>query len=134
MEDRYLNISESVKRLVSDYKKHRNLIVAFDFDSTVFDYFELGDIYPKIESLLIFLKKNNFTLILFTGSEGDKLKDAIEYCNNRGYAPDYVNCSPIESHTKKPYYNILLDDRAGLNDSYQTLITTLNILNYDYRN
>jgi hypothetical protein len=35
--------------------------------------------------------------------------------------------------TTKPYYNILLDDRAGLNDAYQTLVLTLNILNYDYK-
>jgi len=66
MQDRYLNLNESVKRLVSDYKKHNNLFIAFDFDNTVFDYFTQGDTYPKIESLLCFLKKKGFKLILFT--------------------------------------------------------------------
>jgi len=131
-QDRYLDLNESVKRLVSDYKKHGNLFVAFDFDNTVFDYFTQGDTYPKIEDLLCFLKKKGFKLILFTGNEGSKLDDIIEYCNERGYRPDYVNESPVMK-TIKPYYNILLDDRAGLNDAYQTLVLTLNILNYDYK-
>lgn len=132
IQDRYLDLNEGVKRLVSDYKKHGNLFVAFDFDNTVFDYFTQGDTYPKIEGLLCFLKKIGFKLILFTGNEGAKLDDIVEYCNERGYRPDYVNESPVMK-TTKPYYNILLDDRAGLNDAYQTLVLTLNILNYDYK-
>lgn len=28
--------------------------------------------------------------------------------------------------TRKPYYNILLDDRAGLGEAYQILLLTLN--------
>lgn len=130
--DRYLNNWECVNRLVSDYKKHNNLFVSFDFDNTVFDYFGTGETYPKLESLLIFLKEKGFNLILFTGNEGDKLQDIVKYCKDHGYAPDFVNENPIMK-TTKPYYNILLDDRAGLNDAYQTLILTLNILNYDYK-
>jgi hypothetical protein len=131
MQDRYLNINQSVKRLIADYKTHGNLFVAFDFDSTVFDYFNIGDTYPKLESLLRFLKVNNFKLILFTGNEGEKLQIIIDYCTLHGYAPDYVNESPVMK-TVKPYYNILLDDRAGLSDAYQTLIITLNSLNFNY--
>lgn len=131
MEDRYLDLNESVKRLVIDYKKHGNLFVAFDFDNTVFDYFGTGETYPKLEKLLRFLKQNGFKLILFTGNENEKLKDIVRYCTEHGYSPDFINENPI-METRKPYYNILLDDRAGLNDAYQTLVLTLNILNYDF--
>jgi hypothetical protein len=132
MQDRYLDLNESVKRLVNDYSRHKNLFVAFDFDNTVFDYFGTGETYPKLESLLRFLKVHKFNLILFTGNEGEKLKQIVKYCKEHGYEPDFVNESPVMK-TTKPYYNILLDDRAGLNEAYQTLLLTLNILNYDYR-
>lgn len=132
MQDRYLDLNESVKRLVADYKKHNNLFVAFDFDNTVFDYFGTGETYPKLEVLLRFLKSKGFKLILFTGNEGEKLQGIVRYCKEHGYEPDFVNESPVMK-TTKPYYNILLDDRAGLNDAYQTLVLTLNILNYDYK-
>lgn len=131
MEDRYLSFDENVMRLVKNYREHGNLFIAFDFDSTVFDYFGVGDTYPKLENLLRFLKTNGFKLILFTGAEGERLGDAVEYCKERGYAPDFVNESPV-MNTRKPYYNILLDDRAGLSDAYETILATLEILNYDY--
>lgn len=131
MQDRYLNQSESIKRLVEDYKKYNNLFIAFDFDNTVYDYHKVGDTFPNLEKLLRFLKSNNFTLILFTGNEGNKLEEIIEYCKNHGYEPNYINDNPIMK-TRKPYYNILLDDRAGLSEAYQTLLTTLNILNYEF--
>ena len=132
MQDRYLDIRQNIFRLYMDYKKHDNLFIASDFDNTIFDYHGIGDTYPKIEHLLKFLKLNKFKLILFTAQERQKLLSSIEYCKNRGYMPDYINTNPI-MNTSKPYYNILLDDRAGLNDAYKTLIITLKLLNYDYR-
>jgi len=127
MKDRYLNISENVKRLLKDYKEHSNIFVAFDFDNTVYDSHKIGDTFPKVENLLRELKQKDITLILFTGNEGTKLDTIIKYCKNNGYEPTFVNENPIMK-TRKPYYNILLDDRAGLNDAYQTLLLTLNIL------
>jgi hypothetical protein len=132
MQDRYLDINECVERLVRDYRRHGNLFIAFDFDNTIFDYFKTGDTYPKIERILKFLKLKGFKLILFTANQDEKLMNAVEYCKERGYEPDFVNESPVMK-TIKPYYNILLDDRAGLNDAYKTLVLTLNILNYDYK-
>lgn len=73
------------------------------------------------------LKRLNITLILFTGNEGDKLVNIVEYCKNNGYEPTFINENPIMD-TRKPYYNILLDDRAGLNDAYQTILLTLNFI------
>lgn len=33
----------------------------------------------------------------------------------------YTNESPVFPNSEKPYYNILLDDRAGLEESYEIL-------------
>jgi len=132
MEDRFLNISESVSRLVEDFYEYKNLYIAFDFDNTVFDYNNVGDTFPKLEKLLRYLKKHKeFTLILFTANSGSRLDWIVDYCEEHGYTPDHINENPVWP-TVKPLYSILLDDRAGLNEAYQILLTTLKLLNYDY--
>ena len=43
MKDPYLDADKSVKRLIKDYYTHNeNLIVAFDFDNTVYDFHKAG--------------------------------------------------------------------------------------------
>ena len=60
-------------------------------------------------------------LILFTAKEKDEdLTPIVEECRKQGYEPDYVNESPV-MNTRKPYYNILLDDRAGLGQAVMIL-------------
>ena len=44
----------------------------------------------------------------------------FEFCEGEGIRVDFVNESPVLK-TTKPYYNILLDDRAGLEDAYHIL-------------
>lgn len=126
-DDRFLSSGECVSRLVENYREHKNLFIAFDFDNTVYDYHGVGDTFTKIEEILRHVKKMNMTLILFTANEGHRLDFIKQYCKERGYEPDYVNENPI-TKTTKPYYNILLDDRAGLKDAYQTLLLTLNTI------
>lgn len=120
MEDRYSIYSESLNRLKKEYQTYKSLYIAFDFDNTVFDYHQIGDTYPQVEKLLIECKQLGFKLILFTANEDQKLEGAIQFCNNRGYTPDYINESPV-INTRKPFYNLLLDDRAGLGESIKLL-------------
>lgn len=49
----------------------------------------------------------------------------------RKYAiePDYVNESPLIKGTKKPFFNLLLDDRAGLEETYTLLIKVIDYAN-----
>lgn len=132
MEDRYLEIDQCVDRLVKDYNKVGTLYVAFDFDNTLFDFYNVGDSYPRIEDLLRFLKNNGFKLVLFSANTDKDLEDIAKYCKFSGYEPDYINETPVQK-TKKPYYHILLDDRAGLCACYDVLIKTLNKLGFKYQ-
>jgi hypothetical protein len=59
-------------------------------------------------------------LILFTANEGEKLNKVKEDLNNRNIPFDLINENPLMD-TRKPYYNILLDDRAGLKEAYVNL-------------
>lgn len=107
-------------RLREDYLTHGSLFVAFDYDNTVSDYHSKGINYQKIIDLLKNCKSFGFTMILFTANEGEKLQNVTDDLNNREIPFDYINENPIQN-TRKPYYNILLDDRAGLQEAYSQL-------------
>lgn len=51
----------------------------------------------------------------------DKLKEKSEYCEKLGFKPDYINENPEVLNTRKPYYNLLLDDRSNLSETYKLL-------------
>ncbi|WP_298781880.1 hypothetical protein [uncultured Polaribacter sp.] len=107
-------------RLKQDYLAHKSLFVAFDYDNTVFDYHSQGINYEAIVGLLRICKSYGFTLILFTGNEGEKLDVIKQDLIERDIPFDLINENPL-MNTRKPYYNILLDDRAGLKESYENL-------------
>lgn len=107
-------------RLKQDYLTHKSLFVAFDYDNTVFDYHNQGINYNEIIEILRTCKSLGFTLILFTGNEGEKLEVIKADLKNRNIPFDLINENPLMK-TRKPYYNILLDDRAGLKESYNSL-------------
>jgi len=127
MKDRYSYYSENLERLRKEYNDYKSLYIAFDFDNTVFDYHQIGDTYPIIEKLLTECKQLGFKLILFTANEDEKLEKAIQYCTEHGYAPDYINESPIMK-TRKPFYNLLLDDRAGLGEAIKLLSELIQLI------
>lgn len=128
----YMDEQRCFDRLKSDYEKHGKIIVAFDFDNTVFDYHNEGGNYSEVITLLKRCTELGFDMILCTVEEDqDKLAqkrwwlaqmgigDCLDDNLNVHYL--YINRSPIFSNSKKPYYNILLDDRAGLESAYKTL-------------
>lgn len=118
----------SINRLIDDYKKHKNIIVAFDFDNTIYDYHHKGYCFDSVIELLRKCSDIGFTMVLFTANENEsKLKFCKQYCSANGIRIDFINESPI-MNTRKPYYNILLDDRAGLAESYYILSTFLHRL------
>jgi phosphoglycolate phosphatase-like HAD superfamily hydrolase len=113
------------QRLREDYLEHGSLFVAFDYDNTVFDYHNLGINYDQIVELLRDCKAFGFTMILFTGNEGEKLDVIMEDLKSRKIPFDLINENPLMK-TRKPYYNILLDDRAGLFEAYTNLKKLIN--------
>lgn len=122
MRDPYLSYDKCYSRLRKELEKYKTLYIAFDFDNTVFDFHNEGDIYPRVEYILKLAKKAGFKLILFTAEDNpEKLEEKALYCKSRLYGPDYINENPEVLKTKKPYYNLLLDDRAGLETAYNLL-------------
>lgn len=124
----HFNANNCTMRLLDDYKKHGNLIVAFDFDNTIYDYHDTGASFSCVENLLRECSELGFTMILFTANENkEKLDFCKLFCSQCGIRIDYINESPV-MNTRKPYYNILLDDRAGLEEAYKTLRYLVEII------
>lgn len=126
--DPYFNKTKSIERLFNDYLVHGNLIVAFDWDDTIFDYHNKGFKYPAMIAILKQCQDLGFKLILFTGSEGYRLALINIKCHELGLNIKYINESPIMKENRKPYYNILLDDRAGLGEAYYILTETIKLI------
>ena len=108
------------QRLKKDYVKHKRIFVAFDYDNTIHDFHNLGIDYSSIIDLLQTCYDLGFILILYTANEGSDLEKVLEDLKMKNIAYDFINENPIK-RTRKPYYNILLDDRAGLQESYNQL-------------
>ena len=130
MDDPYLDDDLCVERLVENWKLHNGIIIAFDFDNTVFDYYENGYTYTKVIKLLKECKNMGCTLILSTCCDESKFDFMRDKCKENGIEIDYINESPpyIPFTGNKVYYNIMLDDRAGLSAAYSILYKTKEVI------
>ena len=114
-------------RLIGEYEKYHNLIIGFDFDNTICGLD--NESISKVILLLQECKKLGFTLCLYTISASDEwLEWKVKYCEYFGISPNYVNDSQVLRGNRKPFFNILLDDRAGLNEAYACLETVVNYI------
>lgn len=131
MTDPFATTSKCVERLLKEYNKHNRLIVACDFDDTVFDYHGGGDNHQRVLDLLHECKKLKFYVVIWTASDPSRFEEMRKYMQSEGIKIDAINENPIAlpfGNHKKIYYNILLDDRAGLGQSLDTLETVINTI------
>ena len=119
--DHYLNPNNATNRLIKEYCKYDRLTVAYDFDNTVYDYHKEGHQYTDMIDLLVKLKEMGCYLIIFTANEDEDF--VKQYCNENEIPFDVINENPpfYKSESRKIYYNVLLDDRAGLREAYDSL-------------
>lgn len=131
--DPYLDNQRCIDRLVENWKLHDGIIIAFDFDNTVFDYYGMGYQYDKVIELLKECKSMGCTLILSTCCDETKFAFMKSKCEEKGIEIDYINESPpyIPFTGNKLYYNILLDDRAGLSAAYEILYKTKERIKFE---
>lgn len=124
--DFYLNTDNSKARLLEEYKTHNSLVVAFDFDDTVYDFHKKGRLYNDVIQLLKDLKKANCCLICWTGQED--IEFVAQYLKTNEIPFDLINENPIfhKLTSRKIYANAYLDDRAGLKQVYDELNYVLN--------
>ena len=131
--DPFTFYSNAIDRLYSEWKKHPKLIVACDFDDTLYDFHQKGDTHNKVIDLLKRCKEHDFYVVMFTASKPERFDMIREYMDSKGIQIDGFNENPIPlpfGNHGKIYFNILLDDRAGLGEAVTILDTVLNLIDF----
>lgn len=113
-------------RLLWEYQKYDRLIIGIDFDNTIKLVKQDSSCEEVIELLRRCSNLPKFCLCLWSiCPDGlEEITKKVEYCKSLGIRIDYINDSPFiinKSNNRKPYFNILLDDRAGLESAYNNL-------------
>jgi len=119
--DEFLKSNTSFIRMLGEYKKHKNLVIGFDFDGTVHDYHNKGETYFQVIKLLQDLDEMNCIIYCWTAYEDHEyVKD---YCRLNKIPCYGVNVDdiPLQWQTRKPFYNYILDDRSGLTQQFNEL-------------
>lgn len=129
--DPYLSMRKNQKRLIEEFARHGKLVVAYDFDNTVYDYHKKGYTFDLVINLLRTAKEMGCYLIVFTCSDKSRYDFIRNHLQENDIPFDAINENcPDTNFTKsgKIYYNILLDDRAGLEQAYTDLDIALKFI------
>lgn len=125
--DFFLDDKNCIDRLFSEWQKYGSIIVAYDFDNTVYDYYNKGYSYDEVINLLRDCKKEGFHLTVFTSCNDDRFQEIRTFLTDNNIPFDGINETPdfIPFKGRKVYFNILLDDRAGLSSAFGQLQTLI---------
>lgn len=128
--DRYLDDQACIDRLLNEWQRYGSIIVAYDFDSTVFPYSNKDDKFDNVIELLRKAKKLGCHLVVFTSCNEDRMPEIKKYLADNNIPYDGINETPdyIPFQGRKVYYNLLLDDRAGLSSAYKILSEVCEIV------
>lgn len=133
--DPYFDTEICVERLFQVYQKHGNIIIACDFDETIYPFHNSSDKFDRVIYLLQECSDLNFSIIIFTSGLNERHEFMRQYCENNDIKISGINENlpdmKFGRDGAKIYYNILLDDKAGLGQAYEILRKTINKLKYE---
>lgn len=110
------------QRLLDEYHKHKSLIIACDFDDTIFDCHNRGCDYSDVIALLK-RWENRAKIVIWTARSGEQLDEVVDYVEKIELKIYGINVNTIEEFDcRKIYANAFLDDRAGLAQTYEDLL------------
>jgi HAD superfamily phosphatase (TIGR01681 family) len=124
----FMDRDETLKRLVRLYQTHGSIVVAVDFDNTLFDFHYEKEQrirneydFTEIYTLLTDLKNAGCYIVIWTANEDTMF--IRRFLKERNIPYDALNENPpfFKSTSRKIYYNVLLDDASGLLETYRML-------------
>lgn len=131
MHDPFFLMDKVVDRLYDEYKQHGEIIIAFDFDYTVHNFREEDDYTYELVIEMLQRWQPYAKLVVFTASPESRYPYIADYLTQNDIPFDAINEDVLSRKgepTRKIYYNIFLDDRAGLNSTYIALEKLYNKL------
>lgn len=136
--DTYLIKENVIERMWKEFIEHGQLIVAYDYDSTVCPSQDGNESCDQVIELLQQCSKiRDIKMICFTARNPSDYNEVKKYLAEHNIRWDKVNenidsSKKIFSDHSKIFYNIFLDDRAGLVSAYETLVAFIDRY-YDYK-
>lgn len=126
--DEYLKPNSSFIRLFNEYNQYGSLVIAYDFDNTIYDFHKKVETYFNVMQLLRDLKAAGCYMICFTANSDSEFIHT--YLNAFDIPIDALNDNPpfFKCSERKIYFNALLDDRAGLSQVYNELTLLLTLI------
>ena len=123
--DPYTNEFRAAARLLNEWKKHNSIVIGVDFDGTMYDCHRENFSFPCLIQTIKRAQSLGAKLCVWTANADKELVERT--WNELGLAYDYYNESPVKIHDNqvKPYFNLLLDDRAGLESALSILIMAM---------
>lgn len=106
------------ERLVKEWLEHDKIILAVDYDDTIFHWRHRS--VAECEStikLVKWVQTVGAYIMIHTSSYDDRHDEIRDYCKDKGLKIDSINKNPINmpyGNEGKPYYNWQLCDRSGL--------------------
>lgn len=114
--DPYIDRDRCINRLMTEFRQHGHLIIAYDYDNTVYDYHKKGYVFERVAALIRACYNLGFHLVVFTSCNEDRIPEISNYLNKARLPFHAINESPdyVPFKGRKVFYNHFLDDRAGL--------------------
>jgi glutamine synthetase len=114
-----------LKKIIRNYEKFGNVVVGVDFDFTLVDAVT-NETYQDIVKILKRGQRKEIIYCIWTAN------DSGAYVKSKwveaGLEFQYYNDSPINPCSRKPHFNILLDDSAGLKEALDLFVAFLDYL------
>ena len=119
--DPYTDEFKAADRLFKEWCLHGAIIIGVDFDDTIYDCHSNGFEFPHTVTTLKRAQQLGAQLCVWTANGDRELVQRT--WDKLGLIYNWYNRSPIVFHKNqvKPYFNLLLDDRAGLSSALHTL-------------
>ena len=114
-----------LNKLKKIYNKHGQIVIGVDFDDTIFNYSNTPEVQEQCNETIKTLKEVQLYAIFCLWTVADEYsliyKKAI--ADTLLELPfDYINESPLDIvKTKKPFFNLLLDDTTHLSGTLEIL-------------
>lgn len=113
------------QRLLREWKEHKKIIVAVDFDDTIcpWNLFNEKKCLEVINLVKQVVEVGAY-VVIHTACDEKRYPEIKEWCKKHNLRLDTIGDNPVPlkyGNSRKPYYNILLDDRAGLKEAMSIL-------------
>lgn len=117
----YSNRKMVLDRLIKEKEEHGSIVIALDFDNTIYDYHNIGMNFSNVIDPIKRAMELGDKVFIFTANNDHNL---VKRVTKEVFGVELpINEGPLDHlfGGRKPFYSILIDDRAGLDSTLRTL-------------